>query len=647
MRNLRAISAAAALCLGLGATGRAGEAARGTPAPPFELPALGGGRLVASEDLFERNAKTFVVFWDGECPACVESLRECQAFHERVEGGDVAVVGVNGDRGDDLSVRMIVVSSGVTFPQLRDRDGAAAAAWGVPPSTFALFLVDRDGTITARRLDPDEPIPGLMERMLLGEAGTEPAAGEAAAGLSSGIPLPAGLVIRGDARVKFLSIDVEGDGAVGPYGERLDPGNVLLQRIEFEASMPIGQRLRVGGMLRAENEGIEALRSGPQYLDSERGSMFASIDAGRFTARLGYFTMHMTPLTMTRWDWNDNPRTGGDAGCGCGATAGILIVRSLEELGPDLTLEGATAGWSSGEFETRTFYAMPRRARDTPATVWLYGGEEPAAYSLEIYGFHGQWRRYDRRTGGSWSAGVHLLGHREDAGSIDPVELGYAPLPAYEGEILTATARIPLLRSLSLEGEWIARCAATGRNLGPGRDERADLDGSGGIAGIVAGDGGPMEWRLEYLRLGEGFYSPFAAISYEAGRHGARGSAVVRLPGGWSALSLFHKHLREIDPPAPGADREEIVFTGVTIDVDHPAGPGGSLSWLDRGESRGGGTLGYDDSRRTMTAGLRYRFGKRAWIEGLYQLTDAERTGEGEGGESRTRIYSVSFRAQF
>jgi hypothetical protein len=289
---------------------------------------------------------------------------------------------------------------------------------------------------------------------------------------------------------------------------------------------------------------------------------------------------------------------------------------------------------------------MPRRARDTPVTVWVYGGKEQAAYSLEIFGLQAGWRRYDRRTGRFWSAGLHLLGHREDPGSIDPIELGYAPFEYYRGGILTATAEIPLLASVGLEGELIADCRATGGNLGPGHDEETELDGSGGIAGLVASTA-PFDLRLEYLRLNDGFYSPFAALSYEAGRQGVRGSAVVRLPGGWSTLSLFHKRLWEIDPPEPGAEREELVFSGVTVDVDHRSGPGGSLSWLDRGVSRGGDLLGYDESRRTLTASARFRFGKLAWIEAMYQRTDEERT-EGSGTEdSRTDIFSLYLRAEF
>jgi hypothetical protein len=589
---------------------------------------------------------TFVVFWDGGCPTCVESLRQCQLFYERVEGSDVAVVGINGDEGDDLTVRGTVAASGVTFTQLRDRGRVAAARWGVPAASFAVFLVDGEGRIAAGRIDPVDRIPDLMEEMLLGGAGGDEAGSRGTGGSPADAAASAGLVISGDARVKFLSIDAVGESASGPYGERLEPGNSLLQRLELEVSMPVGRHLRAGGLLRAGNEGIEVLRAGPQYLDSEWGSAFAAVEAGPFTARLGYFTMHMTPLTMMRWDWNDNPRTGGDAGCGCGATAGILIVNSLEELGPDLTFEGATAGWTRGEFEAGLFYAMPRRSRDTPVMVWQYGGEEQAAYSLEIYGLEARWRRYDSRTGRFWGAGLHLLGHREDPGSIDPAELGYAPFPYYEGSILTATAEIPLLGWVGLEGELIADCRAKGHNLGAAHDEEAELDGTGGIAGIVA-ETGPVDLRIDYLRLTDGFYSPFASLSYEAGRQGVRGSAVLRLPGGWSTLSLFHKRLKEIDPPAPGAELEELVFSGVTVDVDHPAGPGGSVSYLDRGESRGGDLLAYEDSRRTLTASARYRFGKLAWIEAMYQWTDACGTEGVDTADSRTDIFSVYLRAEF
>ena len=628
----------------------------GRPAPHFELPELDADGRVSSGQLFASHARTFVVFWSSRCPACIESLRESQRFHARVAGGDINIVGINGDDRDDLAVRGAVAAAGVRFLQLRDRGGAVTARYGVPASSFAVFLVDDGGMVLARVVDPREDAGLMMERMLLGLAHDE--SGDAADPFEEpprverrvAAPLveigdEAGLVFKADARIKFFSADMRGADARGPYGERIDPGNSLLQRFTLEATGRINRHLSAGGILRAGNEGLEVLRSGPEYFDSEWGSAFVLIEAGRMSARLGYFSLHMTPLTLMRWDWDDSPRTGGATGCDCGGAAGVLTVRSLEELGPDLTFEGGLGRYSRGEFDADLFYAMPRRARYTRAVVWQYGGEERAAYSSEIYGLQARWRRHDSRTGRFWGAGLHLLGHREDPRSIDRQALGYGYMERYTGHILAATTEVPLAAGAGLRGEWIASCRAKGYEIG-GPDGQIELDGSGGSAGIVFEGRGPLEMRLDYLRLGEDFYSPFAALTYAAGRHGMRASADLRLPGGWSTLSLFYKRMRGTGAPA-GAEKDQLSFAGVTIDLEHPRGPGGSISYLDQGEWRLGDVERFEDYRRTFTAGLRHQFARQASIEALYQRTLGETGGGAKLDESRTDIYSLSLRAGF
>ena len=313
--------------------------------------------------------------------------------------------------------------------------------------------------------------------------------------------------------------------------------------------------------------------------------------------------------------------------------------------------------YARGEFAVDLFYALPRRARDTKALAWQFGGEERAAYSLEIYGLQARWRRLDRRTGRFWGAGLHLLGHREDPRSIDPVALGYAPFERYEGHILTTTAEIPLAASASLRAEWIplfpnrhadagSLCRTTGRNLGPARDERVDLEASGGIAGVVIERAGPFEMRFDYLRLGDEFYSPFAALTYAAGNHGARAAGTVHLPGGWSTLSLFYKRMRGLSAPPGGAEKDNLSFTGVAFDFDHPRGPGGGISYFDQGAWRAGEVDPFDGSRRTVTVGLRYTFLRQAWIEALYQRNKENGTREGDEGIT-SDIYSLALHAGF
>jgi hypothetical protein len=278
---------------------------------------------------------------------------------------------------------------------------------------------------------------------------------------------------------------------------------------------------------------------------------------------------------------------------------------------------------------------------------YQFGGEESAAYSFEIFGVESSWRRYDERTGSSWSAGLHLLVGREDPESIDPEELGYAPFERYDSEVLSLTASIPVISHVDLLGEWIAYNKARGYNLGPEHDEEEELSGSGGIAGVNVEDKDFYRIRFDYLRLDNEFFSPFTALSYEPGRHGIRTSCRLGRTGFWPSLQLFYKRLYELEEPAAGIEKDNLYFAGMTFDAEFDSGIGGSLSWLDRKEWRGGDILDYSERRTTYTGTMRYRFGPEVWIEGMYQRIDNESDdGISESG-SKTDIISLYMRAAF
>ena len=605
----------------------AGTSAEARNAPSFDLPLLGGGAYHRLDELLEGRDALFLVFWESGCPRCVEGLRASQRFAEDYAGSGVAVVGVNGDRSEPGRALDRVEAEEIGFLQLLDRDGAAAAAYGVPLEAFAVVLVDAGGSILSMRVDPAGDVAELMERMLAGGGAPEPIEAEGKS-IHSTPDLPgllettAGIALHGDARMRFFSIDSRGSRAVGPYGEAVTPGNDLLMRFELEAIKPIGRHLTVGGLVRAGNESIEVLRSGPQYLDNERGSAFADIHAAGASLRVGYYTMHMTPLTMMRWDWDDNPRTGGDAGCGCGNAAGVLLLESLEELGPDLTVEGGRLAWNGRGFECVAFYAIPRRAIETGSIASSMGLGEPADLSLEIWGAEAAWRRFDARTGGHWRAGLHYIGTWEDERSLDGPRLGYfVPFEWTETSMLTATGEAPILPWARLRGELIALNDVSVHNAGRVEGETADTDGAGGYGGLVVDLPGRLDVAVDYISIDDGFDSPFAAVSWEQDRKGWRVSARAVLPGGFSALSLFWKRL---ESHADTSWPDEVSFFGAAADVDLESGLGGGIGWLDRGSWNDDPGAGYDESRTALTASVRYRFDRMTSVQAQYQRIEYE-----------------------
>lgn len=656
-----AVRTALAALLTVSAAGGAGAVERGGRAPHFILPRIEDGAMVSSVDYFDEYRTTFLVFWDTGCEDCAVSLSEAAGFEASAAGPDLAVLGITPASEGLLSARNTARVSGTGFTHLHDAGGAVHSAYGVPRSSFAILMVDMGGVVSGMEVDPGSDVGDLMESMLLRAGTPEPSREERPFLIGAedeepgGTPLAgevgtadAGLAVSGDARIKYVSVDTRGEDPAGPYGEPLPPGNDLLHRLHLKFEKRVGDRLRVGGLLRISNEGTDVLRSGPYFFDSRWGSLFAAFDLGRLDLRLGYFTTHMTPLTLMRWDWDDNPRTGGDTGCNCGAAGAVAIVRSLEELGPDLTFEGAAARYSSGGFEADLFYAMPRRARTTPSVEYSFGGEETAAYSLEMTGLRARWSRFDERTGRFWSAGLDFVGSWEDPRSVDAVSLGYAPFARYTSGILTASVGIPVTPDLGAEVEWIVFNRTDGHNLGPAGDDEAELEGAGGIAGIVYGFRDRIDIRADYVRLEEGFYSPFAALSYDPGRHGARVNGRLLLPGGRTSLSVFYKRLEELERPVPGAGKDAVSFAGVSLDAliwrDELEA---SVSYLDRGEWREGDLLSFDETRETLTVTARWRMMRDSYLEGMYQRIENTAVEAGEETESDTNLYTVYFRSEF
>lgn len=608
-------------------------------APAFELYPIAGGEKIVSDELFSSHHSTFIVFWESQCPHCVESLAGCQGFFDEYGGEDIAVVGINCDGEDFTAARGIVESGGITFPQLRDRGAVVARRYGVPLSVFAVFLIDENGYIEASAFDPPGSVKEKMVEMLTGgreEAQYEPASGEEARAF----------IFAGSARLRFLSVDARGDAASGPYGEPLESRNSLLHRFELEASFDISRNLTVGGLLRLSNEGLDVLRGGPDYFDSEYGSAFAAIRYGKLDLRIGYYAISLTPLTLMRWDWEDNPRTGGEAGCNCGNAAGVLIVESLEELGPDLRFEGARLDYTGENHSVTAFYAMPRRARATTPAEEI-SGKEPACYSLEIYGANASWNRYVERTGSFIRAGAALVGSWENPRSIDVAELGYAPFERYRTLTFSLTGEIPVFRHVGLRGEWMALNDSKGYNLGAGHDEQVELSGTGGIAGVKVEKDGAFLLFVDYLFLDDEFYSPFAAISYEGDREGIRASSEVSLPGDWSAVSLFYKRMREYSDPAGGEEREQDSLYGATFDVDFASGFGASIGYMDKRDWRDGVIEDYEAARKALSLSGRYRFGKNSYVQAQYQHVKNTDDTAGDELESTADLYSVYIGASF
>jgi len=604
---------------------------------------------------------------------CEEHLRGCERFYRLYGGGGVALLGIIVGDEDPSQVKRVINEAGVTFPQVLDSELMVSREYGVSPGEFSVVLVSRGGVITGMSVDPGGDIAVVLEEMLtagLGPAeekvlaGTEPwertrvkvdtisgrGAGSFEKSGSTGTTLGSvgGFIIGGISRLRFLSVSSNVPNPVGAYGERVTPGNMMSYRMELELKKKLTHSLIVGGLVRLSNEGREVLEAGPEYLGSEWGSAFAEFEAKRFSLRLGYYDIHSTPLTLMRWDWSDNPRIGGDAGCGCGAAAGVLLMESLEELGPDLRFEGARVQATAWDISGTLFYAVPVRALRTYYKEYRSTGRDFAHYSKEVAGLKAQWARYFSNLNDVVTFGTSVVHTWEDESTVDFESLGYtAPVPWTSSTIASVFSEVPLFSFLSIGLEHVFyNRRETNNPIAEEEEKVTAAEAHAGVYGLSFKGGSKLLARFDYIRTGREFHSPFAAISYEPNREGIRLSGRVFPLDDELALSFFLKRLREIENEHPELPFERGSTIGFAADVELDGGVGGSAGWMKKRNCRENETYSSFTERETMAFSLRFRFNKSSYVQAQFERIVYETSITGMPVE-KTNIASIYFSSTF
>ncbi len=112
------------------------------PAPAFRLPALDGRTL----DLAElRGRPVLLNFWASWCVPCKDEAPLLERAWQTYRDKGLLVIGVN-IQDLEADARRFVADNGITYPNVRDRDGKANRAYGITgiPETF---FVSPDGRI--------------------------------------------------------------------------------------------------------------------------------------------------------------------------------------------------------------------------------------------------------------------------------------------------------------------------------------------------------------------------------------------------------------------------------------------------------------------------------------------------------------------
>lgn len=345
--------------------------------------------------------------------------------------------------------------------------------------------------------------------------------------------------ISGEERVRFMSIDTHGAQAIGAYGEELKEETTLKHYLRLETRVAISKNLIAGALLRITNVGETVLNEGPEYLSQEWGSAFLKYSRKEFNCIAGAYDIHLTPFTLMRWDQEDNPEGGGEAGGGClpcGGIAGAIPRESLEELSPRLTFEGARLNGMLSDFvDVTAFYAQP----------WQFPSNQH--YRNHLFGARAKVLSYHRPSTSFRHLGLTVLTTRDEASSITksqiPSKLKEQP-PAFENNVIGADINFPITESLLLRGEWTYTEVKLDSLVGD--DE--NYNGQAFLLGFKLQYPEYVKFRCSYLHLEKYFESHYRAVSYMTNRQGIRSSLTVEIPRWNASVSSFVKVLKEIDP---------------------------------------------------------------------------------------------------
>jgi cytochrome c biogenesis protein CcmG, thiol:disulfide interchange protein DsbE len=121
----------------------------GSPAPGFELPALGGGDLALAD---HAGQPVVLAFWASWCTTCKADIPILERTVERWGPRGVAVVGVVID-DTYAAAAGFAVERGLPYPSAFDDAGEVRTAYGVT-GTPETYVVDADGRVAAKWIGP-------------------------------------------------------------------------------------------------------------------------------------------------------------------------------------------------------------------------------------------------------------------------------------------------------------------------------------------------------------------------------------------------------------------------------------------------------------------------------------------------------------
>jgi peroxiredoxin len=115
----------------------------GTPAPAFELTAVGTGRPVSLEGL--RGKVVVLDFWSTSCPPCLREIQDLEILREHIGGDDLVILGINAEGAPLEAVRDFARARHIGYQVLVD-PGPVCRAYRVERLP-TLYAIDRTGDV--------------------------------------------------------------------------------------------------------------------------------------------------------------------------------------------------------------------------------------------------------------------------------------------------------------------------------------------------------------------------------------------------------------------------------------------------------------------------------------------------------------------
>jgi cytochrome c biogenesis protein CcmG/thiol:disulfide interchange protein DsbE len=150
LRTLLLCAVAVIALVAFAVFGLAGSGGRvGRPAPPLPGEHLSGSAVTLAS---LRGHPVLVSFWASWCKPCEHEAPTLERF-SRGLSGHATLVGVNWNDPSLSEARAFIKRYGWTFPNLRDPQGTAGYAYGLPdlPTTF---VIDSGGRLRATLRGP-------------------------------------------------------------------------------------------------------------------------------------------------------------------------------------------------------------------------------------------------------------------------------------------------------------------------------------------------------------------------------------------------------------------------------------------------------------------------------------------------------------